>query len=107
MPDPTVAVACENPAVARCVQAYQAAYDAAIASRQDRIVARTPAGEAYRKAMPPLVGYENIRDFVACLAYGMLNNILRADEGTKLLYAAQVAQASVRKFHKNNKLDKK
>jgi hypothetical protein len=46
---------------------------------------------AFREAMPPLTGRRNIRDFVACVGYGMLIGAIHLNEGTKLLYAAQVA----------------
>jgi hypothetical protein len=41
--------------------------------------------------MPPLSGADNIRDFVACVAHGLLLGVLSDSECTRLLYAAQVA----------------
>jgi hypothetical protein len=41
--------------------------------------------------MPPLLGAENIRDFIACVAHGMLIGVIENKDATKLLYAAQVA----------------
>ena len=41
--------------------------------------------------MPPLLGAENIRDFIACVAHGMLIGTIENKDATKLLYAAQVA----------------
>ena len=38
----------------------------------DRMLAAGPAGEAYCNAMPMLVGYEGVRDFLACAAHGIL-----------------------------------
>jgi len=49
------------------------------------------AGEAFRVALPPLTGEANIGDFVACVAHGMVLGVFTANEGSKLLYAAQVA----------------
>ena len=50
---------------------------------------------AYRLAMPPLSGYQNICDFIACAGYGMLLGAIKESNGAKLLYAAQVALATV------------
>ncbi len=47
--------------------------------------------QAYREAMPPLIDEEHIRDFIACVAHGMVLRVFEANEGSKLLYAAQVA----------------
>jgi hypothetical protein len=46
--------------------------------------------------MPPLSGYENIRDFIACVAHAMLIGAIQSEQGSKLLYAAQVALCTVR-----------
>lgn len=80
------------PAIARCVQAYNEAYEAVIQKpgQQDRTARR--AGQfAYRQNLPPLIGRRNIRDFTACIAHGMLLNIIDTADGTRILYAAQVA----------------
>jgi hypothetical protein len=78
----------ENLAVAYCCQAFNDALKAAMERREP---AYTKACKAYRLAMPPLSGPENIRDFIACVAHGMLINAIDIKEGTKYLYAAQVA----------------
>jgi hypothetical protein len=44
--------------------------------------------------MPSLIGAQNIRDFVACVAHGMLLEAIEDRSGGKLLYAAQVAFAT-------------
>jgi hypothetical protein len=54
------------------------------------------ANLAYRNAMPRLVGYENIRDFVACVAEGLLLGAITDSQSSRLLYAAQVAQGTLR-----------
>lgn len=106
MPETDTNTACQNPAVARCSQAWTNAYDVALPT-EGEFSALDAASEAFRKAMPPLAGSQNIRDFIACVAYGMLNDILAGDEGTKLLYAAQVAHTSTPKPQKNSRLDAK
>jgi hypothetical protein len=42
-------------------------------------------------ALPRLAGADNIRDFIACVTHGMAMGIIPGNEGTRLLYAAQVA----------------
>jgi hypothetical protein len=86
----------ENLAIARCYSEWQRVYKAEKAKGQHRVLAANSAGEAYRKVMPPLSGQENIRDFVACVAHGMLIGAVEGKDGTKLLYAAQVALSTIR-----------
>jgi hypothetical protein len=86
-----------NPAVARCMNAWERAYKAEKAKRKSDFDASEEAEKAYRNAMPPLSGYENIRDFIACVAHAMLIGAIRDNQGTKLLYAAQVALTTVRR----------
>ena len=50
--------------------------------------------------MPLLAGYENIRDFIACLAHGILIDAIPRDKGGQLLYAAQVAMAVIQRDQK-------
>jgi len=47
------------------------------------------AHDAYRNALPPLSGVENIRDFIACVAHGMLIDSIRDCVAARLLYAAK------------------
>ena len=54
------------------------------------------ADEAYRKALPELVGYENIRDFIACVTYGMAHCNVTAFQGTKLLAGARLGLVALR-----------
>jgi hypothetical protein len=54
------------------------------------------AGKVFRRALPPLVGHENIRDFIAGVAQSILLGAISTNEASKLLYAAQVALAAVR-----------
>jgi hypothetical protein len=85
------APALANPSIARCCEAKTAAHRAAAAKRQSDYQCAVAAREAYRKAMPPLTGPDNIRDFIACVAHGMLIGVLTTSDSTRLLYAAQVA----------------
>jgi len=56
--------------------------------------AANDAEAAYRRVMPPLSGAENIRDFVACVAHGMILGAFTGPTGARLLYAAQVAHTT-------------
>ena len=86
----------EIPAIARCSEAWRRVYTTKLAKKASKYDAAQAATEAYRQAMPPLVGYDNIRDFIACVGNAMLLHIIIEPEGTRLLYAAQVALSSVR-----------
>lgn len=84
----------ENPAVARCLDAWEQVYNDLVA--KGKSCPSIDAAKAYCKAMPPLSGYENIRDFIACTAQGILIGAIDATRSSKLLYAAQVALSTAR-----------
>jgi hypothetical protein len=86
----------ENPAIARCMGAWARAYKAEKAIKNDDYDAMRKANHAYCNSMPRLSGYENIRDFIACVAHAMLIRVIDRDDGSKILYAAQVALSTVR-----------
>jgi hypothetical protein len=88
--------AATNPGVARCVCAWIRVNKAERAKGRSKFEASCAADQAYRDAMPPLSGDENIRDFIACVTHAMLNNIILDNSGSKLLYAAQVAHTTTR-----------
>ena len=85
-----------NPAVARCLNAWARTNKAERARGKSKLDASLEADRAYCDAMPPLSGNENIRDFIACVTYAMIDRIILADKGAKLLYAAQVAHTITR-----------
>jgi hypothetical protein len=87
----------DNPAVARCSDAYESALKEAGEHGKDSVFAELDAEKAFRKALPPLSGLQNIRDFIACVAYGMLLGAISGTDGARLLYAAQVAHATIGK----------
>ncbi|MFZ0744838.1 MAG: hypothetical protein WAM85_10550 [Terracidiphilus sp.] len=84
------------PAVARCADALMRAYKTEYARRGDDYSAAKCGKRAFRGAMPPLIGHENIRDFIACTAQGVLLEALDSKDASKLLYAAQVALGAIR-----------
>jgi hypothetical protein len=87
----------ENPAIARCLRARIRAYKEAREKNKSDYEASVVADQAYRNVMPRLSGYDNIRDFIACVTHGMLIHVIDWDHSTKLLYAAQVALGTVRR----------
>jgi hypothetical protein len=84
-----------NPAVALCVEVWQKIHRATWEQTSNPYTAERCAGKAYRLAMPPLTGYQNICDFIACAGYGILLGAIKPTAGTKLLYAAQVALGAI------------
>ncbi len=83
-----------NLAVVRCCEAYALAGKAEYKKNKNEYAAAREAGKAFRAAMPPLSGSENIRDFIACVAHGMLIKAIEGPDGARLLYAAQVAHTT-------------
>jgi hypothetical protein len=84
------------PAVRFCTEAYQRAYKTTLLKTNETYTAENAGKKAFRAAMPSLVGYENIRAFIACVAHAILTDALNGKDSTKLLYAAQVALSAYR-----------
>lgn len=88
----------ENPAIERCMTAWQTAYRAAIAKEKDKYSAAHQAALAYRNSMPSLYGDQDVIScFIACVAQGMLIGAIEGKNGTNLLYAARVALGALRR----------
>jgi hypothetical protein len=87
-----------RPAFKRCTAAWQRTFKAGMEGTDlneiAAVFAAHDAGEAYCKAMPLLSGYENIRDYIACAAHGMLIGAIRPYRSSQVLYAAQLALAT-------------
>jgi hypothetical protein len=86
-------------AVKRCIAAWRRAhnayFEASSRTGMDEILAVRKAGPAYCRALPPLAGRESIRDFIACVAHGILIEAIPQNRANQLLYAAQVALAAL------------
>jgi hypothetical protein len=84
-------------AIAQCRDAWKRAYDAYIqknARKDGGLVeanAKEEAAAAFRTAMPELATWCGIRDFIACVAYGILIDAIPSERTGQLLYAAQTA----------------
>jgi len=85
----------KNPAVALCNEVWLKIHAATLKQTKNLYTAERCAAKAYRLAMPPLSGYRNICNFIACASYGMLLGAIKAEVGSKLLYGAQVALATI------------
>ena len=86
----------DNAAVRACIRAWQTAYNKAIAKTGDGYEAEKAALKAYRLAMPHLAGQDHIRDFIACVTYASLNEIIRHSDAEHYLEAAKIALGAVR-----------
>jgi hypothetical protein len=95
-----------NAAVQLCCQARDRAADAARTENLDEYEIAKRGEEAYRSVLPHLSGYENIRDFIACISHGVISGDIHRIEAPGLLYAAQVAISALRLQPKDPK-DKK
>jgi len=86
-----------NPAVARCCEAWKRVCDAELQSGTHHVVAEYEANKIFRYTMPPLTSQQNIADYIACVAYGIAIGAINQQDGTRLLYAAQVAISALRR----------
>jgi hypothetical protein len=96
----------QNLALSRCVDAWQRTFDLASDDPDDEslspprddstLFAREQAAIAFREAMPPLAGAENIRDFIARIANAILKRIFSKDECAHLYSVAKLALALLR-----------
>jgi hypothetical protein len=80
-----------NSAVARSTMAWEKAYRATFKETGLEVDSQKAAADAFRAALPPLTSRENSRDFIACVAQGMLLGAIDEKHGAKLLYAVQIA----------------
>ena len=92
-----------TPAVQHCIDARDRSLAESKVKDLSGYGTKKDAAEAYCAAMPDLSGYENIRDFIACTSYGMVNGLIDAIEGSKFLYAAQVASSVLRHEQQDQK----
>jgi hypothetical protein len=81
----------DNAAVHSCIRAWQRAYSKEFARIKDDYKAEKAARKAFRRAMPPLAGYENIRDFIACVTYALVNELMPENDVANYLDAAKIA----------------
>lgn len=89
----------EIPAVQRCLRAWQDAYDKKIknlARGEDEFEAKCAGRQAYLCALPPLSGYENIRDYIASVMHALVIHVADPDDVEHYLAGAKVAFSVLR-----------
>jgi len=97
----------DNPSVARCIRAGRRAYQKKLNELNQNQDDESDEGEIkyeawrtarlyYLRAMPPLVGSDNIRDFLACVTYASAAEIIRPDDANHYLAAAKIALGTLR-----------
>jgi hypothetical protein len=86
-----------NLAVCVCDAAFAQEGEKALKDGKSPEMAKHFGKVAYCAALPKLTGARDIRDFVACVTHGIAMEILPGNDGTRLLYAAQVAVQAQKK----------
>jgi hypothetical protein len=94
---PDSSPALENTAVAHCCEVWELTRRQAREAGNSVVLSRVAAHKAFQKSLPPLTGLENIQNFIACVGHGMLIGAILTQDGTRLLYAAQVAMAAAQR----------
>ncbi len=85
-----------NAAIVACAAAYNEVYLEFVESDCGEPQARQKARAVWHAALPPLTTSDNIRDFVACVAYGLATEMVGEQKAARMLYAAQVAQSNLK-----------
>jgi hypothetical protein len=83
--------ALKDPAIDRCSGIWTTIFRATLDKTSSISDANRCANMAFRMVLPPLSGYQNICDFIACAGFGILLGYIKPDVGSKLLYGAQAA----------------
>jgi hypothetical protein len=86
----------ECAAIARCILAKQRAMKKAIADGESKVGAEMKGERAFLRALPPLSGFDNIRDFIACVTYALATDVIIRSGAEPLLDAAKIALATLR-----------
>jgi len=85
-----------NPAVQRCANAFHQTYSVERGKGTSPYESQKAATASFLSLMPDLVGHDSICDFIACVTYAMLHEILFESHGSKLLSAARTALSAQR-----------
>src|ERR1035441_4679770 len=65
----------ENAAVARCIRAWHRAQKKESANGSSDYKSQCAGNIAYLRAVPPLSGHQNVRDFIACVIFAALTEV--------------------------------
>ena len=78
-------------AVEQCVAAWSAAYSQAIENHFPEDRALRMAAVAYKLQIPNMTCFASAKSAFACATHGILLEVFEGNQGSQLLYAAQVA----------------
>jgi hypothetical protein len=96
----TVAGPESNPAVEHCMREWRRVYAEATDDDAEEYLtdneAEKKANGAYLRALPPLSGYGNVCDFIACVANASATGLIRPQEAEHLLAAVKIAMGVLR-----------
>jgi hypothetical protein len=88
----------ENPTIVRCMKAWNYAYRKEAENLDDDesdYPAQKAGNEAYLRAIPHLDCYPNICDFIACISFASMTDIVTHSEAEHYLANARLALASL------------
>jgi hypothetical protein len=88
----------DNEAIVRCMRAWNYTYKKGRAEDLSDYQAEKAANQAYLRAAPPLRGYKNICDFIACINFASISDIVIPRDAQHYLANAKLALSAV--FHK-------
>ena len=100
----------DNNAVALCISAYNITLDkerAKLDEDDHDFDAKEVANKAFLAALPPLSGYQNICDFIACVNQAYLWEIIGEHRAARLFAAAKLALGAFRSEPKRARSTKK
>lgn len=101
--DPAISL----PVVARCWNAFQRAYKAALDADKSEFSALYLARRAYSRSMPAPLDPPSVAEFIACVTFGSACGVFEPKQANTLLYAAQVALSLHRRTGEKKSLPKK
>jgi|GEM_PF-4625097 len=87
----------DNEAILRCMRAWNYAYKKAaedLDEDESHYPAQKAGNKAYLRTVPPLKGYENICDFISCINFASMTDIITHSEAEHYLANARVALAA-------------
>ncbi len=88
----------DDAAIVRCMKAWNYAYKKEAANLdegEDDYPAEKKANQAYLRDTPPLVGLKNICEFIACINFASMTDIIRPKDATHYMANARVALAAL------------
>jgi hypothetical protein len=85
----------DNEAIVSCMRAWNYTYKKGRAEDLSDYQAEKAANQAYLRAAPPLRGYKNICDFIACINFASISDIVIPRDAQHYLANAKLALTAV------------